>query len=209
MENILNGLKKDIKIKRAKYIEKNNEMEQEFYFAHPDTKFKLNRIFNFSFNGSPLWDFSSREFDMLENTYNVSFRKMFNVPRNTHRNLIEAVSGIPHLRSSLLKRFLTFIDQIRSCPKEAPRMLLSVIEHDVRSVTGSNLRHIMQLCEKDSIDDLCPNDAMDLRYNPLPENELWKAAMIREIMEVRAGNAMIEGFSSKELDKMMDYLCTS
>ena len=56
-------------VKRAKYIGKNNELEQEFYFAHPDTKFKLNKIYNFSFSGSPLWDLQSKEVEMMENSH--------------------------------------------------------------------------------------------------------------------------------------------
>ena len=196
-------------VKRAKYIGKNNELEQEFYFAHPDTKFKLNKIYNFSFSGSPLWDLQSKEVEMMEKSYNVSFRCMYNLPRTTHRNLIEAVSGTPHLRSVLFQRFLSFIDQVRNCPKEVAKNLLSVIEHDVRSVTGSNLRHIMKACGKDSIEDLSTIDAKTLKYHPLPDDELWKADMIREIIDVRADISVIEGFSQLDLDLMMDYLCTS
>ena len=209
LENIINGLKKDIMIKRAKYIGRKNELEQEFYFAHPDTKSKLNRIYNFSFCGSPLWDFSSREFEMMENTYNVSVRLCYNLPRTTHRNLIEAVSETPHLRSVLIQRFLSFIDQVKNCPKEVAKTLLSVIEHDVRSVTGSNLRHIMKICEKDSFRDLSPNDAKSIKYHPLPDDQLWKADMIKEIVEVRSNNFEIVGFSHSDLNTIMDYLCTS
>ena len=32
---IMDGLSQDIKIKRARYIERNVELNQEFYFAHP------------------------------------------------------------------------------------------------------------------------------------------------------------------------------
>ena len=85
-------------IKRAKYIGRNNDLEQEFYFAHPDTKSKLKRIYNFLFCGSPLWNFSSRDFEMMQNTYNVSVRLFYNLPKSTQRNLIEAVSETPHLR---------------------------------------------------------------------------------------------------------------
>ena len=35
IENNINGMKKDLQIKRARYIEKNNTLEQEFHFAHP------------------------------------------------------------------------------------------------------------------------------------------------------------------------------
>ena len=73
----MNGLKKDMSIKRARYIDRNNELQQEFFFAHPETKVKVNRIYNTHFTGSPLWDLFSRESEMIENTYNVSIRAMY------------------------------------------------------------------------------------------------------------------------------------
>ena len=57
-ENKINFLKDDIRIKRAKFIERNCEINQEFGFAHPEIKSKLNHIYNSSLSGSMLWDFN-------------------------------------------------------------------------------------------------------------------------------------------------------
>ena len=58
--NHMDGLQSDIKIKRSKYIEKNVELNQEFSFARPDIKTRINQIYNSSFPGSVLWDLTSR-----------------------------------------------------------------------------------------------------------------------------------------------------
>ena len=50
------GLKDDLMEKRAIFINKVNEIVQEFYFAHPLTKIRINNIFNSAFYGSTLWD---------------------------------------------------------------------------------------------------------------------------------------------------------
>ena len=42
--------------KRASYINRNNELMQEFYFDHPMLKVKINNSFNTSFYGYVLWD---------------------------------------------------------------------------------------------------------------------------------------------------------
>ena len=55
IEDKVDGMKLDMKIKRANYINKNNELCQEFHFCHPITKFEFNQIYNSSFSGSPLW----------------------------------------------------------------------------------------------------------------------------------------------------------
>ena len=49
-------MKKNIQIKRARYIQKNIGINQEFKFAHPNTRFHLNTIYNSHFSGSSLWD---------------------------------------------------------------------------------------------------------------------------------------------------------
>ena len=85
LENAVNGMKLDIKTKRASYIAKNNELIQEFHFAHPKTKCKINNIYNSHFTGSPLWNLFSKESEMFYNTWNKSIRLMFDVPLKTHR----------------------------------------------------------------------------------------------------------------------------
>ena len=54
--NLQNGYRQDIKEKRARYIERNCELNREIPFDHPQIKCRLNRIFNSSFYGSSPWD---------------------------------------------------------------------------------------------------------------------------------------------------------
>ena len=46
----------------------NNELLQDFSFAHPRTKFYVNKVFNSHFSGQVLWNLFSREAEMIENT---------------------------------------------------------------------------------------------------------------------------------------------
>ena len=57
--------------KRADYISRNNEINQEFGFAHPSSKGKINNIFNTSFYGSVLWNHFMKEAERIENTWNI------------------------------------------------------------------------------------------------------------------------------------------
>ena len=41
------GLKQDMKMKRAQYIARNNEIAQEFQFCHPFAQFHLNQVYKF------------------------------------------------------------------------------------------------------------------------------------------------------------------
>ena len=75
-----NGMARDIKVKRAEYISKNCDLNQEFMFSHPTTRLETNKIFNTHFTGSPIWDLFCPEAVQLENSWNVSFRKMYDLP---------------------------------------------------------------------------------------------------------------------------------
>ena len=57
--NKIDGGQADIKVKRANYIEKNNNILQEFSFADPLSKLRLNSIYNCHFSGFPIWDIFS------------------------------------------------------------------------------------------------------------------------------------------------------
>ena len=129
----------DLAEKRAAYISRNNELVQEFHYAHPKTKIWTNSVYNTFFYGSPLWDMSSRNFEKLEKSWNVSQRLMMSLPRTSHRYLIEPLSRKPHIIKSLKKRFLNFTKKIKGNQKPVLRNTLSVIADDCRSTTGKNL----------------------------------------------------------------------
>ena len=78
-------MKQDLREKREQFIQRNNEICQEFSFAHPVTKTRLNAIFNCHLTGSQLWDLFSRESEMLEATWNIAIRKMFKLDLTTQR----------------------------------------------------------------------------------------------------------------------------
>ena len=120
----INGLHEDILIKRVKFIERNSELLQEFYFAHPELLCKLNKIYNSSFFGSVLWDLTSRNVNMIINSWSVSVRLMWDLPRQTHRKFIESLGGV-HAKTMIYTRFIKFIQSIMNGEKKAPISRLS------------------------------------------------------------------------------------
>ena len=185
LDDNMNGMKCDMRIKRAQYITKNNDLCQEFSFCHPLAKFHLNQVYNSSFSGSPIWDLFSRESEMIEKSWNTSFRIMFDLPLSTHRFFVQPVSEKAHIQKILLKRFLGFLSQVQKSPKQLPRVLLNLVKHDARSTTGSNLRNIMLLTGKDTIEEIKERDVLDVDYAPVNQEDLWKIKMVMEIIDVR------------------------
>ena len=209
IKNSCKGMTQDIKVKRANFIDKNITLNQEFHFSHPSTKVKINQIYNLHFTGSVMWDLFSKEAVMLENSWNTSVRVMFDLPMQTHRNLIEPVSETKHLKFVLLERFLGFLYQIEKSTKTVPKHLLKFIKHDVRSITGSNLRNLLLLTDKNKIEELCKDDIKKMKYQQIEENNVWKVNMITEITNVKFHKLEVQNFSIEELDEILSHLCTT
>ena len=131
---------------------------------------------------------------------------MFNLSLQTHQYLIEPISDMKHLKFTLMKRFLSFLDQIQKSSKNAPKQLLEYIKRDTRSITGSNLRNILLLSDKDAIDDITSEDIDKLKYHEVSEVELWRIDAILELTDVKFNQATIEGFTFEEI---LEFICTS
>ena len=150
--------------KRARFIQKNNELCQEFSYADPITKIKLNSMYNSHFTGSPLWDLFCREAETIYKTWNVATRKMFNLHHSTHRYFIEPLSETRHIKLALIKRFIKFTQNITNSTKTQMRTLYNCIRKDCNSITGNNLRRIMILLGVDSIDRITMTSLEKIKY---------------------------------------------
>ena len=144
---------------------------------------------------------------MVENTWNVSMRLMLDVPRETHRYLIEPLSRTTHIKTVLIKIFLSFLEQIRNSSKSTSKFLLDSILLDARSTTGSNLRNILLLTDKSDVRKLVPNDAYQVKYHPIISQEEWRLPFIHEIIEAKNDQINILNIGNDDLDEMLDALC--
>ena len=108
----------------------------------------------------------------------------------------------------MIKRFLTFVESIKSSKKIALKNVFKVVKNDCRSVTGRNLTRIMNLVGKVNVDSLVPTDAMDIQYHVIGEENVFKVNMIKELTDVKFGESFVEGFSRKELDMILNNVCT-
>lgn len=133
---------------------------------------------------------------------------MFDLPRETHCYLIEAVSDQHHAKTILAKRFINFIASIRSSKKQALKDLLKVVEYDTLSVTGRNLRIILQQTHVQDVRSLRPGD-VSFKYRDVPENEQYRVGFIKELVDIKNSQLEVQGFNDEELDDILQHLCVS
>ena len=94
------------------------------------------------FYGSNLWNLYDKSTEKFYTTWNKMIRNVFNLPFNTHRYLIEPISGINHLKTMLTDRFIKFHDSILKCEKNITRNLAILQAKDCRSDFGRNIYSI-------------------------------------------------------------------
>ena len=206
--NDIQGLSKDIMEKRAQFINRANELEQEFSYAHSSTKIRLNQIFNTSFYGSQLWDLFSKEAERVEKTWNISQRIFLKIPRNSHRYFLEPLTKTQHIKFSLMKRFVGFVDKVINSSKPIMRNLMCALKEDCTSTTGKNLRRIMLMVNKDRTIDVTPEDLVNQVYVPAEEDNQWRIKIAEEIIEVKNRQLHVNNFTLAEFDDILDSVMT-
>ena len=77
------------------------------------------------------------------------------------------------------------IQQIRMSKKPILKALLSETERDARSNTGYNLRMLMLHSDRSDICQIQLSDIDALPYFDLPEDEEWRAEMLKHLLEER------------------------
>ena len=214
ISNIVDGLSKDVRIKRAGFIEKNCEILQEFPFAHPAVKCKINRIYNSSFPGSVLWDLNSRNVNQLVNSWSVATRHMWDLPWNSHRFFMEELGGT-HAKVMMYTRFVSFIQSIGRHSKFPVQYLLNLTKKNVLSVTGKNIREILNATGQTDIFKVNIGEMKkSYKFCEIQEEDKWKTTVIKELTNVKQGSISIEGedqerfLTNEEIQDIINYVST-
>ena len=122
---------------KSALIGKFHECRQEFKNPHPVVFMNLIMIYNSHFYGSNLCNLFA--IDEVYIAWNNNFRMEFDLPRCTHRCLLEPVSEFKHLFTFLTNRFLEFYCTLFSSDKNIISNLRRIRENDCRSKFGSNI----------------------------------------------------------------------
>ena len=206
------SMDEDTHNKRRKFIGKVHSLKQEFGFLCSSMLFNIISIYATSFYGSNLWLFPSSAIDRLLTSWNSMIRLVWNIPNTTHRYFLEEISETPHLKATLYQRYLVFVKSIINSKKRFLSALAQRVCHDQGSITRHNLNAI----EKDSgCNDLLSYNprfiSSKVRYAPVPEEDLWKVGLLKELIQLRNNEMTLEDsqFTKDELQDLINFVATS
>ena len=141
-----NSMSLDMNQKRGVFIGKVNSLMQEFRFASPQVLLNLVHTYACNIYGSNTWDLFSQDCERLSKSYNVTVRNILNLPRTTHRYLIEPLIDRPHLHVQMLARYATFGKALLANDSFPVRFLASLSSTDMRTILGRTLAKLSNSC---------------------------------------------------------------
>ena len=196
----------DILKRRGEFIGKTHALRQELGDQDPDVFMTLVQIYLSSMYGSNLWDLFDCHAEKLYISWNVLIRTTFKLHFATHRYIVYNLTKIPHIRISLLKRFVKFHDKLCNSTKPEVRHLCNIQKFDCRSTFGRNYFNILKeykICDIHELD--TNNISMPIDIN---ENDKWILPFLKELLNVRDGT-LETNLSALEINDIIDYVCTN
>ena len=191
-------LKMDVDLKRKSFIGTFHELRQELKCPYPIVFLNLIIIYMSHFYGSNLWNLFDIENVLI--AWNNVIRNVFNLPRRTHRYLIEPISGSPHVLTLLTNRFLKFYNSLYCSPKKIISNLRKLQEIDCRSNFGNNINRICFLNNTFNVFKCGKNV---VRYFPIEDNEIWRVNMLNELIRFDQEHPL-NGFSVNEIEFLIE-----
>ena len=92
-------------------------------------------------------------------------------------------------------------------------LLLRTICRNANATTGRNLRNIETEADilldvenlKSKIDMTCAN----VSFSEVPGGEKWRINAMKELSKIKSNHLTVHGFTSEEVDEMLQFICVT
>ena len=210
-------LEKDINMKRARYITNANTLVQEFSWAHPSIKCRINNIYNGNVYGSNLYPLRSNALDMLFNSHSVAIRIFFGIPRTTHKYIAAQIGG-RHLKTQILANKINFFKRLEMNSKMAVVSLFNTVKNDLRTNTGRDCKILKNegvrlgiIHPEGNCTDINTNYFIQQHtFAECPFEEHYRFDVLNELLSLRSQFTFFEddSFTTEEINVMINDICT-
>ena len=187
-----------------------HKIRQQFGYYNPTLVLKLIGIYSTSLYGSPLWELYSPAYEKLIRSWNTVTKMSWNLPFSTHTRLLEPLSPIPHLGSTLEGRYIGFIDSLYNSSKDFLKQILSSCIYDQRTVTGRNIDLLLRKHQKQGLESLIQarSNIKRRKLFELGDEELYKIGLIEDLSLFLGGHIELD-MSEEDASEILQYICTS
>ena len=206
------NMDQDVRVKRASFIQESTDIRETFSFANPVEVLGAVKVYASSWYGSMLWDLAGDMVKQVFNTWNTCVKLAWHVPRQTHTYFVEHLlgCGISSVKSDILAQYVGFVRSLRSSPSMEVRTLVSLMSHDLRSSTGSNLDYVRRQtgldpwsCSKRQVRAALRDEAASV-----PNQDSWRLPFLSKLLAMR-GEHYYKCMGTTWLTEQIDSLCVN
>ena len=108
-------------------------------------------------------------------------------------------------------RYAGFQQSLLKC-KFPVRFLARLVQHDLRTVTGRNLRQIVLESGQGLLVQQFHYKTIikkTMKYCPVPSSDAWRVSLLHDLLDIRNKMSTLTGFSTAEVEDMIKFICTS
>ena len=176
----------DIKIKRAKFIDKSIEIRETFSFADPIQILQAVNIYCCDHYGSMLWDLYGDMAGQYYRYWNMCAKLAWNCPRSTHSYFVtcQLAADFVSIRTKILGTYVKFFKTLLNskCPEVA--LVANLVGRDVQSTTGKN---IARLPEETGLNPWVATPFMIKKVlteneATVPEEDKWRLPLLEKLI---------------------------
>ena len=184
-----------------------NMVDSHFNLATPENLYFIFRQFCMPLYGSVLWDLSNKAVELFYVSWRKAIRKIMNLPRNTHCNLLNGICNDIPVKDQLLRRSLKFILSIL---ESSNRLVYMCGQLAIQGSNSNVSNNITLLCNTLSIPrhNIKEKRNYNVKTKPLTD----EIVLIRNILNdlhsskfMATNNVLLD---VNELTFVLNYLCT-
>ena len=113
----------------------------------------------------------------------------------------------------MIIRYVKFLQSLTRSPKMCVQLLLQKVLRNVNTITGKNVEYIQRKTGyRYDVLTVKPNILKcDIKFCEIKTEDKWRAEFIREMTNIKQNVVTLdgEGFTSKELDMLIEFVSTT
>ena len=207
-------MEKDIRAKRASFIDESVQLREAFSFANPVEVLSAVKLYAGSHYGSMLWELGSEMTLQYFNAWNTCVKLAWQVPRASHTYFVDHLlsCGLSSVRMDTLARYTRFVRNLMTSPSMEVAVMCGVAKRDIRTVTGSNIALIRWETGLDPILSSLGKvkEQLKKKMASVPDMDQWRLVYLTRLLTER-GEAFYKANDEEvlRLSSLIDSLCVN
>lgn len=169
-----------------------NSVMGRFNTLAKQTRADLMNTFCCAFYGCEAWCLSDKALQSFQTAWNKAVRRVWGLPRTTHRYILPLLGSGLDFKQQIVKRFQNLVSRIESSDNDKVRDTMFILRGSQRSIIGRNLAV-----------------SRSMKNAPLTVEMVDTASVIVDLCNALDGVFAIDGLSYEEMTCMLESLCTN